>query len=337
MDYFGWTLWTELFLAHKDWLDSLNLGEPDDFDPETDVWDRLFQVLQHVMNESGLAKNLGACFHISSDIARMTGNFNSYDILPRYIAARENFTKKIPFDLGVHSQFSPQLNPLGVSYSRAFMEDIDRAVKLDSQVIVSHPPHNPSYNHREILDLIVDDVCKPERLERLSQAQTTLAWENMIEGQFSSLEELLLLVHTLQDRMREQGYPEVAGHQQICLDTGHLLIWRAHHYSISCANTEIERFMPEIGKELRVYHIHGNDGSQDFHISPHSTDFLDHPTRKGLDTKKHLENWASIQEWIRICENHKRLEGRHIHLETDKVPFSLTQMIEFGRWYAKML
>ena len=82
MDYFGWTLWTELFLAHQDWLNSLNLGNPDDFDPETDVWDRLFQGLHAVLNQSGLAGKLGGCFHISSDIARMTGNFDSYDIRP---------------------------------------------------------------------------------------------------------------------------------------------------------------------------------------------------------------------------------------------------------------
>lgn len=337
MDYFGWTLWTELFLAHPEWMSSMELGESDEFDPEGEVWQNLFDRLANILNQSGLKGKLGACYHISSEIARWTGNFDVFDIKPKYFEARNKFIQQIPFDLGFHCQFSPDFNPLGKSYAKVFQEDLERAVTLESQIIVCHPPYNESYNHREILNMAVDDICQADKLEMLHKTNIAFAWENMIEGQFSQFEELLLLVHSLQDRMRELGYPDLAKRQQICFDTGHLCIWRANHFSWTKANSEIDRFLPQIGKELRVYHIHGNDGSSDYHVSPMNPLFMDHKTRAGLNLEKFHKNWESIQSWIRICEAHKTLDGRHIHLESDKIPFKLDQMAEFGRWYAKLL
>jgi hypothetical protein len=185
--------------------------------------------------------------------------------------------------------------------------------------------------------MIIDDVCTPEHLEILKFTNINHSWENMIEGQFSSLEELLILVNGLKDRMKELGFLDVANRQFICLDTGHLNIWRNKHFSKIKADQEIERFMPEIGALLKVYHIHANDGRSDNHISLFSRLFEEHPSRKGINWEEFEASSKRIQEWITVCDSYKKVDGRHIHLEVDKVPFSLEQIIDFGKWYSTII
>lgn len=337
MDYFGYTLWTELMLGNRDWITSLELGDPEEFDPEGDFWPQIFKGLSHVITAADLFPALGGCFHISSAIAHQTADQTMFNILPHFEAARQAFQSQIPFELGVHMTFNDQVNPLGPLFVKTFIEDITAAAKMGATVMVVHPTRNFSYPRQEIMDLIVQAVTAPEINAQLRKSQILIAWENMIEGQFSSLEQLLRFREAVADRLSERGDADLMGRHLLCLDTGHLLIWRHDHPSSYFADREIETSLPEFAKFIKAFHIHGNDGSEDFHITPRSTRFMDHPTRSRLHPQRFQECSERLETWLQICHRYARVPGRHIHLETDKVPFALDQTIVFGRAYKRLI
>ena len=66
---------------------------------------------------------------------------------------------------------------------------------------------------------------------------------------------------------------------------------------------------------------------------PCSTEFLNHPSRPKIRKKVFHKNSAKVLEWLEISERHATVEGRHIHLEALRLPFSADQIIEFGEHY----
>lgn len=331
MHLFGYTLWTELFTGDARWIRSLGLDDRGEFDPEGTSWDGIFVGLASVLDRAGLAGKMGGCLHVSSEIAAMCSNTGTFEILPRYLAARDAFATRTPFELGVHRAFNDTVNPLGPEHATSFLADLRSAKTLQATTLVAHPPRNFSYDHGEMERFFIDDVTRPELCEALAGTGIIIAWENMIEGQYSSLQELLVFRERLADRLNQIGFPELANQHRICLDTGHLLIWRAHHPSTRHADAEIESCLPGIAKHLKVYHIHANDGSSDFHVTPGSTAFLDHETRKGMDPAAFMTCSGLVSEWIESCEVKAKLDRRHVHLEADKVPFSLDQYVQYAR------
>jgi hypothetical protein len=337
MDYFGYSLWSELLLGNRDWFTSLELGDPDEFDPEGDFWSQIFRGLNRVLQRGGLNPEIGGCLHISYTIAQQTADTRIFNIFPHYCAARDEFIKQSPFELGVHMTFNDRVNPLGPDYARTFLQDLENSRKLGATTMVVHPVKNFSYNQSQILEKMVDDATRPEINDALRASKIVIAWENMIEGQFSSLEQLLRFRQQLAKKLEQMGESDLIQQHLLCLDTGHLLIWRHQHPSRTMADQEINACLPQFAELTKAFHIHGNDGSSDYHITPKSTLFMDHPTRKGLDLQRFQEYSDLIEEWLKVCNRHAKIPGRHIHLETDKVPFSLDQTIEFGRIIKKIL
>ena len=337
IDYFGYTLWTDLFMGHPDWLSSLNLGKTEDFDPEEDdVWGKLFGGLKQVLQESGLDKNMGAVFHVSSQIAEMTLNEEIFEIAPSYWKAREEFEQEIPLDIGLHCQFNDKVNPLGEDYHAAFLKDLDLAQKFKASTMVAHPPKNFSYDRKEFMDLFLDDVLSDELVDALAKTSIIISWENMIAGQFSSLKSLVEFREALGERLSDMGEKDLIKQHRFCLDTGHLLMWKANHPSQALAQAVIDEYLPKFSENLNVFHIHANDGSSDSHITPFSTEFMDHKTRSGINPELFQTCSNTVVGWLNICNAGKKLSGRHIHLETDNVPFRLEQTIEFGKRYSKL-
>jgi sugar phosphate isomerase/epimerase len=333
MDYFGYTLWTELIMGHPDWFTSLQLGDPNEMDPEGDFWPNIFNGLKKVMTESALTPEMGACLHISYAMGQQMTNQEHFDILPHYRAAMQEFQKDIPFELGLHMTFNDDVNPLGCDYKQTFLKDLENARILGATTMVVHPVKNWSYPRKEIMDLMVNDATLPEINEALRKSNIIIAWENMIEGQFSSLEQLVMFREKLTNKLIETGNKDLVDKHQLCLDTGHLLIWRANHPSLALAEKEIDTYLPQFAKNIKVFHIHANDGTSDFHITPHSTQFMTHKTRQGLNLEKFQACSQKVNDWIKICNQYATQPNRHIHLETDKVPFTLEQTIEFGKIY----
>ena len=337
MDYLGWTVWTEFMMGNADWLSSMNMGTIDEFDPEDDAIPKLFSVLSYFLKESGGHPHLGGCFHFSSDMARIISDQHLFEIYPHYIKSIEKFQEHTPLEIGIHSQFNQYVNPLGNKYHTAFLEDLQRAQNLRATTIVAHPPYNPSWDRDQYKDLLVNDIASEDLVSQLAKTNIIIAWENMIEGQFSSLKELIRFRELLGDKLSEIGYPDLINQHVFCLDTGHLLIWKHSHPKPSLLQEEIEEYLPEFAKLLKVYHIHANDGTSDNHIYPYSLDFFDHPSRSGINKEWFLENSDEVWQWVEICEKYKTLENRHIHSEASKLPFSMDQVIDFGRKYMSLL
>lgn len=331
MEFFGYTIWTELFTGSAEWIRSLELGDPAAFDPEEGSWEDIFAGLARVIEGAGLKGKMGGCLHVSSEIASMCSNTETFSILSRYLAARDAFTGSIPFELGVHRAFNDVVNPLGREHANSFLADLHAAKLLEATTLVAHPPRNFSYDHREIERLFIDEVTRPGICDALAGTSITVAWENMIEGQYSSLRELIRFREALVDRLNEAGFGKLASQHRLCFDTGHLLIWRAHHPSARYADDEIEACLPEFARDLKAYHLHANDGSSDYHVTPGSLAFFDHATRSGLETGKFQECSRLMDGWLQTCETHAGIEGRHVHLEADKVPFGLDQYMDYGR------
>ncbi|MHA1682455.1 MAG: TIM barrel protein [Promethearchaeota archaeon] len=336
MDYFGFSIWTPLFMGSADWSSSLELGGPDDFDPEGDSWKGIFNGLAKVLKESDVSREMGGCLHISSDIARMCADTRLFNILGRYKEAAGAFKKKIPFELGVHCLFGKEENPLGSLYSTTFLSDISNAEALGATTLVAHPPYNPSYNHADYIKMLVDEVTRDELLDALEQRSTIIAWENMIEGQFSNLKELIDFRCALADKLDDIGRGHLKKQHLFCLDTGHLYLWLEHHHDRSRAMRNIDEHLPAFARDLKAFHIHANDGTRDHHVTPLSREFLDHPSRHGINSDKFLECSGIIQEWMKLCNKNAKIQGRHVHLEADTVPFTLQQFIDYGKAYLKI-
>lgn len=337
MDFFGYTLWTELIMGDPNWFTSLELGDPNDMDPEGDFWPIIFNGLKRVLTQSGLAPQMGGCLHISYAMGQQITNTAQFDILPHFLAAMKEFQTQMPFELGLHMTFNDTVNPLGRDYKKTFLDDLENTKKLGATTMVVHPVKNWSYPRSEIMEMMVNDATQPEINDALRNSNIIIAWENMIEGQFSSLDQLLQFRAKLIERLIETGNKDLVEKHQLCLDTGHLLIWRANHPSLVLADKEIDTYLPEFAKNIKVFHIHANDGSSDFHITPHSTQFMEHKTRYGLNLEKFKACSQKVNEWLKICNQNAKLPNRHMHMETDKVPFSLEQTIEFGKLYKNLI
>ncbi|MFX0098867.1 MAG: TIM barrel protein [Candidatus Hodarchaeota archaeon] len=334
MDFFGFSLWHDLITGDKKWTDSLELGDPREFDIEEDGWKLVFSRLQQVLHDSGLKNGLGACFHTSSRIPGIISD-PAFDIYEPFKLARDDFKKRIPFEFGMHSTFGLQDLPLSGYYPGVLAEDIRLATKLGATCIVGHPPKDKKVCIRPF----VDELTSNQVVDTLKSTSITLNWENMGPNNFfGSLKSLLEFHDALSDKLREIGYEGLIKQHQFCLDTGHLLLWR-HQVKLGLkkAQKEIEQYLPDFAKNLKSYHIHSNDGTSDNHIIPGSLEFFDHPSRKGINKKRFLKHSEDVMDFLKTCDEYKGIEGRHVHLEALKLPFSLNQVIEFGRKYKELI
>ena len=335
MDYFGCSLWTELMMNNVDWNSSLNLplDEDDEFIPDKGGWDVIFQRLNYMVEESGLKGKMGGCFHTSSDIPRVlqtTGldvEFNQ----SLTAHAREN-----AFEFGMHSTFGkPDLVCQGNFYN-VLKKDLELCSILGGTSIVEHsliPTKKGDFHLKHMVDELTSDNIVDLMLK---YPKIALCWENLGNPweQFSSPHRINMLLDALLDKFKEMGRPELIKNHLLCLDTGHLLLATNKSRKIK---KEIVDSLPEFAKRLKVFHIHANNGKKDNHIIPFSLEFFDHPTRKNINIKKFLKNSEIVMDWLKICDENKGMDGRHIHLEALRMPFSLNQVTEFGKKYVEKI
>ena len=328
MDFFGYSIGPELSMGKSDWLESLELGKSEDFDPEGEMWDLIFTKFANCLNQAKLPPKVGGCLHLSHSVSNQIADTSLFNILPKYTAACEKFKQQIGFELGVHMTII-DANPLGKQFRSLFDEDMTNAHKLGATTMVIHPQQNFSYNQEKILRLFGDRIVAPEICAKLRETKIILAWENTFDGQYASLEQLVRFRDHLCDRLKETGNQDLIPQHRFCLDTGHLCVWRAPFMTNQLAQQEIDTFLPQFAKDIKVFHIHANDGNKDFHITPRSTALLEHKTRQGLDLDRFQINSKQVEEWIQICNQHAAVSNRHFQLEIDP-PFTYDQVIEWG-------
>ncbi|MBD3353242.1 MAG: hypothetical protein GF364_17310 [Candidatus Lokiarchaeota archaeon] len=334
MDYFGWSLWHELLLGDPKWINSMDLNVEDEFMPDYDGWKQVFSKLDYVLEKTKLKGILGGCFHTSS---RIPSILQSVDMEEGLHKATAEYKSKISFEFGMHSTFGLNDLPLAGRYPEVLEQDIKLCSILGGTSIVEHPPPRTKEN---ITKPMVELLTSEKVVNLLKNTEISLSWENMqnYKSFFGNLQNLVDFRNALGDKLNEIGEPQLIKQHLFCLDTGHLLVWRhKQRKGKRYADRIIEEFLPKFAKYLKVYHIHANDGRNDNHCTPFSLDFFDHPSRRGIRKKRFTKYSSLVMEWIKICEQYKRLEGRHIHIEALKMPFSLQQFISFGNRIKNLL
>nr|MDO8111335.1 hypothetical protein [Candidatus Sigynarchaeota archaeon] len=79
------------------------------------------------------------------------------------------------------------------------------------------------------------------------------------------------------------------------------------------------------------------DGTGDQHLVPGSFDLFEHPTRNKVNKKRFAKYSNDVLEFLRTCEENKGIPGRHVHIEALRLPFTLTQLANVGKEYAKIM
>ncbi len=335
-DYFGFSLWHELLAGNADWMNTMELGDPREFDPEEGGWRDVFDRLESVHAKTGLVKTLGACFHVSSDFAAMLVD-PGFNLLGSFNAARKGLSERIPFELGMHCTFGLADLPLAGKYPAVLKRDLELANAIGACCIVCHPPKGLENRMVEFADELVSEPV----IEALSRSNPgiLLAWENAgHDSFFGSLEHYLEFKDLLADKLAAAGRSKLMERHVFCLDTGHLLLWKYKgKKGKRGAAKEIEAALPSFAKLIKVFHIHANDGTADQHLVPGSLDHFDHPTRKKVNKKKFLARSDEALGFIETCELNKGMAGRHVHVEALRLPFSLGQLAAFGQSYSTLL
>lgn len=327
MDFYGYSIWTEVISGDVQWMNALQLGDPKDLDMEGDAWDIIFRGLKDNLQKIGFSKPVGGVLHFSSRIPQFLQNpmFESY---PKYQTARQNFIKESPLEIGMHSTFGEGEHVTEGKFTEILTQDLIWAQCLGATAIVEHfPKQNP-----QPTKAIIAELTSPTILKLLHQTPIILAWENGGPKDAGNLQWMVDFRNQLIDKLTEIGEKQLIDLHQFCLDTGHLLNWRhAQHFKQSAAQKIIDTALPLLAKNLKVFHIHANDSTGDQHLIPGSLKFFDQPNRKHINQKKFLKYSEEVLEWIKICNRYAGLDHRHIHVESLRLPFDYGQLIEFGK------
>ncbi|NMC07158.1 MAG: hypothetical protein GYA24_18220 [Candidatus Lokiarchaeota archaeon] len=332
-DFFGFSLWHELLAGNGDWMSSLELGDPREFDPEEDGFKNIFARLERVRSDAGLT-DMGACFHVSSDFAAMLVD-PGFNLLSPFNVARESLSKRMPFELGMHCTFGLDDLPLAGKYPSVLKRDLALASAIGATCVVCHPPKGLENR----TGAFVDELVSPRVIDAIeSNPGIMLAWENAgADSLFGSLARLLEFKDMLADNLAAAGQPRLMEHHVFCLDTGHLLVWKYKgKQGKRKAEKEIEDALPVFAKRVKVFHIHANDGTGDFHLVPGALDHFDHPTRKTVDKKRFIERSSDALGFLETCERNKGIGGRHVHVEALRLPFTLGSLGTFGKAYLEL-
>jgi hypothetical protein len=330
MDFFGYSIWSELLEGHPDWMQALHLGDSKELDFENSVnnpWVIIFNGLEEVLHKSNLAGNLGGCLHFSSRIPAFLDN-PLFNAKPYYESAFQSARSRFPLEIGMHSTFGDKECITEGKFPTILRQDLQWAKILHASVIVEHF----SNRKKETIKELVNELCSEPIIKLLKESEVILAWENLGPHQKGgSLRYLVSFREALADKLAEIGEKQILHQNQFCFDTGHLLLWRNKmKYGKWFANKEIESYLPIFAKNIKVFHIHANDGTEDQHITPFSLQFFDHPSRAKIKRPLFESNSNTIMNWLEICQQNKSELGQHVHLEVLHLPFSLEQIIDFG-------
>ena len=339
MDYFGWTIWTGLFSGDYGVVNAHGIPDPEEFEPNEEGWSFLYSKLDSALEESGLKEKLGTCFHTSIQVPELLQNFEYVD---EFYSATDKYMSRsdVNFDFGLHASFGKGDYILDGKFAEVLKHDIEmRKILKYGKCIVEHPAHPVKVNRSNAM---VDKLTTEPISSMLEENDIELCWENMPgyateKCYYSSLKHLVEFRELLSDKFQEIGKNHLIDKNLFCLDTGHLLIWRHQQQDIVAADKEIEEYLPQFAKFTKIFHYHTNDGVADNHIAPGAWAFADHPSRKWINKKRFLENSELIYDWIKVCEQNKGMDGRHLHIEAGTTPFTLDGYIEFGKKLADLI
>lgn len=336
MNLFGFSLGSGLFLGDKKWKKAMKWDKIYEFVPNVDGWRKLFDSLNRTVTSSKLDGPVGLCFHFLARVPRILRNVGFMDDFKTVMG---EIKSEKNFELGIHSRHGDSEVICSPRFLEAFTEDLEFAVDLGVSALVEHPPIGTDDTKEDAVKILTSP-----KVIALMDAHPgfPLCWENKADYLhkrrfFGSLEQMVLFREMLVDRLKKINRPDLIDRHKFCFDTGHLLIWRYTHEDQAAADEEIETYLPEFAKHLKVYHYQCNDGIKDAHMTPFSTKFMDHGSRSNLNQEQFVENFQILRNWITISERNKNEENMHQHLEAHRLPFTLDQYTEFADELASLI
>ncbi len=277
MDFFGFSLWTELMMNDPNWVSSLNLplDDENEFVPDKAGWETIFDRLSYSIEESGLKGKVGGCLHTSSGIPSILQNTG---LQTDFQEALQDYKSEHLFEFGMHSTFDRPSLICGGDYYHVLKRDFELCRVLKGVCIVEHPPVM-KVKESPVAAMIAELTSEKIIGLVLKFPEISLSWENMGGNKtFASLHNLVEFREILEDTYKEMGYPELIPRHNFCLDTGHLLLACNKHKKY---RRELDESLPQFAKYLKVFHIHANNSKSDNHIIPASLEFFEHKVGRG--------------------------------------------------------
>ncbi|MHA1698853.1 MAG: hypothetical protein ACTSWN_08455 [Promethearchaeota archaeon] len=319
MNYLGYSIYSRLFLGDREMLADLGVKG----DEPSVIFPTVLESVQKIVDNFSDRMELGATIHFCGIMYLMENDF----MLEPWLSALKQIKMRYPFVLGLHINFDHQNLPLAPGFDETFLKAMKLCTALNVDAMVMHAPLIQTGNTD---DDFVAAMTKEKILDAMDENKTVLCWENAQdpEARYRFLDNLIHWREKLVEKLDCIGRDDLVDRHLFCFDTGHFLLSLQRDHA---NKDQVEKYLPEFGKHVKVYHIQANDGTSDQHLIPF-INFKAVNCRKEVNHSRFEENSRKVIDYIQACEDNTDLEGRHLHLEVDN-PMPISEMIRFYERY----
>lgn len=323
MDRVGFSIYARHLLGDKSILAEYEIQgvEPEHVFPQ--LIDGV-RTLVKVANEAS-GKSHGGVIHMCG----LTGLMGNDFVRKPWLDAVARADLGNEWSLGFHVNFDHQNLPLAPGFTSTYENAMHLCKLLNVEAMVLHAPLVKTTNtDQDWIDLMTSEGI----LDITRSTSTVLCWENAQDSiaRYRLLENLIEWREQLVNELERTGNGDLADRHQFCFDTGHFLLSLQRD---DAPREELDNFLPEFAKHVKVYHIHANDGTSDQHLVP----FIDVEKTRGtmkfpVHATKFQENSELVLSMIETCQERSLLHDRHLHMEVDS-PSSIDDMAKFYKRY----
>ena len=319
MDHVGFSIYNRLLLGDKLALHDLAIegDEPEQVFPG--VLDRIAGLIDAV---SALGIRVGGTLHLC-DVGLIRQEFVRQSWLDA-VAAWKNRS----FLLGYHVNYAHENLPLAPGFLKTFRDAARDCNQLGVDAMVVHAPLLTTENTDASF---VSEVTSEPFIDAMRACNATVCWENAQDpaARYKRLDMLLAWRDMLVQELERLGHGELTKRHQFCLDTGHLLLAIQRD---GVEKSHADHYLPAFAKHVKVFHVHVNDGTADQHVLPFTDARIVPQAPKVVNPARLDKNSRIVERWLRICDEHKDVANRHVHLEASS-PAPFTEMVAFYKRY----
>ncbi|HME54870.1 MAG TPA: hypothetical protein VKM55_21880 [Candidatus Lokiarchaeia archaeon] len=324
MDYIGYSIYQRTFIGNHSDFNSLGVQgeEPIEVLPQfLDIVESWADACSEMSSTP-----LGTTIHFC-DIAR---NMLDEFIIEPWLETVKQRTFRYPFVPGFHIAFRNEELPLAPGFPETFKYTMDVCKKLKVDACVLHAP---MIETNDTTNDWIDLMLRDDIIEAMRENNTILCWENAQDtpARYRLLKNLLEWRECLVERLDRTGNTDLASRHLFCFDTGHFILSMQRD---GASQDEVDQYLPEFGKLVKVFHIQTNDGTRDHHLLPFVpySSISSVKTKQDVDPVRFEQNSALALQYLKVCDAVAEIEGRHVHLEID-APHTIDDVVAFYRRY----
>ena len=324
MDYIGYSIYQRTFVGDRSDFDSLGVhGEE-----PVEILPQFFDTVEAWADACSefSTKPLGTTIHFCNVAANLLDDF----IIDPWLEIVQQRSFRYPFALGFHIAFEKEELPLAPRFPDTFKYTMAVCKKWNVNACVMHAPMlETSDTTSDWIDLMLrDDI-----IEAMRENNTILCWENAqdTEARYRLLKNLLEWRECLVERLERTGNADLVDRHVFCFDTGHFILSLQRD---GASPDEVERYLPEFGKLVKVFHIQTNDGTRDQHLLPFVpyTSISRVQNKQDVDPDRFEQNSALALQYLKICDAVAEIKDRHVHVEID-APHTIDDVVAFYKRY----